>query len=841
MTAQTVRENTPPWCGSGVVLLEKACPERHGAKAGNLAWVIAAGIPVPRGFVLEEDFLKEHAAGRGEGLTFLELLGGRVIVRSSARGEDSAGASFAGQLESIVCSNAEDEVRRAIDRCRAAHGAARSSSYETKLQARLGGLSILVQEFRDSHVSGVLFSRSPMAPDLLRVEYCAGHSGDLVGGRISPHAAEFSREDLAVRSRSESILLPQAGLEELARLGLRLEGIAGHPVDVEWCYGKESGFEVVQVRPITVAPAPRAGPSLHFSRSNIGENYPEAVCPLLYSVAREAYYHYFRELGGAFGLREYELATAEHHLRNVVGSQAGCLYYNLGSIYACFGAAPAGHAIQEYWNTFLSVRESGSEPVATGSEGRSLRRRLVTLAGLARLVTHGVRSLLGLELKIASFERAVEIFHADALRAGSQPEFAKVLSTFRYVRMRSWLPASLADAAAMFGVGFLKALLGGEAKANPALLASLVEAREGMASAKPVRELSELECLIAASQEWKARFLREEASILVNALSEERDTSEIPRRFFGYLDRWGFRSAGELLLTRPTLLDEPERLVSLLRDRLAADDAVPRSTAGSSAGTTGRKERAAGLPPASRRRLGMVRSLAVTGASGLTRWGVDLRERARLKQAQLYHGLRKATFGLGALLAEEGVLSHANDAFFLTFEELEALAGGSFHLTGTVGSLVGIRKAALEAASKRAAPQSVRLTYAEWLQEASQGPTPEGASTCEGTKPAFLRGLAASPGRVRGRVSVIRSLDEIGSFVPGTILVARYTDPGWTPYFARATGLILEHGGLLCHGAIVAREFGIPTVTEAAGALDTLTTGMEVTLDGGAGWVRMES
>lgn len=858
MREQTEGESPRRGGARGIVELERACPRRHGAKAGNLAWVIAAGFPVPRGFVLEDvTESTPDGAFHGAEFDFLETLDEKVIVRSSAQGEDSGLASYAGQLESIVCTNVREEVGRAVERCLASHATARSSAYGAKLDANLGGLSILIQDFRTSHASGVLFTRSPLSPNSLRIEYCAGHSGDLVGGRISPLAAELARSDLTIHSIQDggSGLLPAERLEELARIGMRLEELAGHAVDVEWCYDESRGFEVVQVRPITVAPvgAPQAGEMLHFSRSNIGENYPEAVCPLLHSVARESYYHYFRELGGAFGLKERELSAAEPHLRNVVGSQAGCLYYNLGSIYACFGFAPAGATLQDYWNTFLSVREAEAEPArarterkrptnATKAIGGSFHRRFAAVTGLARLATHGIHALSKLDRKLVAFERSVERFHVDALRAASQSELAKALSTFRYIRTRAWLPASLSDAAAMFGIGFLKALLGRAAQDDPSLFASLVEAGGGLESAKPVLELAELEALLGESPEWKSRFLTGDAASTLDALSRARDDSEIPRRFFGYLERWGYRSAGELLLTRPTLLDEPVRLVGLLRERLvAAGECGSTPPSPSLVGRRPPVDRITGLPRELKSRLGLFRSFAVAGARRLTRWGVNRRERARLKQAQLYHGLRKVALGIGGLLTREGVVSRPEDAYFLTLEELEALVGGSFHLVGTVGSVVRVRRAELEVLGRRKAPQTLRLGYGEWLRSFDSAEMASADSAHEGNKPSFLRGLAASPGRTRGRVSVVRSLDDIDAFLPGTILVARYTDPGWTPYFARATGLILEHGGLLCHGAIVAREFGIPTVTEASGALDILVDGMEVTLDGNAGWVRIES
>ena len=102
-----------------------------------------------------------------------------------------------------------------------------------------------------------------------------------------------------------------------------------------------------------------------------------------------------------------------------------------------------------------------------------------------------------------------------------------------------------------------------------------------------------------------------------------------------------------------------------------------------------------------------------------------------------------------------------------------------------------------------------------------------------------LRGSPASPGVVSGIARVIRS-PAGARLEPGEILVAPSTDPGWTPLFLTAGALVMEMGGMMSHGAVVAREYGIPAVVGVAGATDQITTGQRVTVDGSAGTVVLE-
>jgi phosphohistidine swiveling domain-containing protein len=189
--------------------------------------------------------------------------------------------------------------------------------------------------------------------------------------------------------------------------------------------------------------------------------------------------------------------------------------------------------------------------------------------------------------------------------------------------------------------------------------------------------------------------------------------------------------------------------------------------------------------------------------------------------------VRAALLDSGADLARAGVLGRSDDLFFLTLRELRALAAGAARDWRT---LVGERRAVYEREERRIQVPRLRLSDGQAFYEGVTAPTKEG----EGV----LAGSPVSPGIVEGRVRVV--LDpHAARLQPGEIMVCPGTDPAWTPLFLPAGGRVMEVGGLVTHGSVVAREYGIPAVVGVTRACERLRTGQRVRVDGASGWVTL--
>jgi len=308
-----------------------------------------------------------------------------------------------------------------------------------------------------------------------------------------------------------------------------------------------------------------------------------------------------------------------------------------------------------------------------------------------------------------------------------------------------------------------------------------------------------------------------------------------------YLEAWGFRCSQELMLTLPSLEEAPAPVIDLLRAYAQLDGDSPvdalRAQAAMREAETARVLRAVrerrtigGVPGAAYARLVRL-VLAWTHAS------IRFRERARLKQALLYTRCRRVALAAGERLVAAGLLASRDDVFWLTIEELDELLAGGAMLPHHARELVALRARAHAETSAAAPPDRFTLGEGEYL------PLRPGAGTAGGagdpSDDASLVGTGACGGRVTARATVLQDVTEAGRLARGDVLVTRQTDPGWGPVFFLIGGLVIERGGMLSHGAIIAREFGIPCVVAVRDATRRVPEGRTVTVDGDRGTVHV--
>jgi pyruvate,water dikinase len=293
------------------------------------------------------------------------------------------------------------------------------------------------------------------------------------------------------------------------------------------------------------------------------------------------------------------------------------------------------------------------------------------------------------------------------------------------------------------------------------------------------------------------------------------------RGLTGFLGRYGHRAVAEIDLGMPRWRDDPRHLLGVIRNYLALDDPALAPTAQFAAGKVTAETMLAELVrrvggPASFR--GRLLGFALDRARRL----VGLRESPKFLLVLQLALLRTQLDRVGEALVRRGALEAADDLYFLDFAQ--ARAG----LSGTdLREVAAANRATYETElGRRHIPRILLSDGTEPEATLQPAEAPEGA----------LRGSPASAGTVTATARVV--LDPVGAHLePGEILVAPSTDPGWTPLFLTAGGLVMEMGGSNSHGAVVAREYGIPAVVGLAGATQKIHTGDLITVDGAAGLV----
>jgi pyruvate,water dikinase len=867
-----------------------------GGKAANLGLMIRRGMPVPMGFAVThrafDHFCKlnslvqltsailngvdfrssvsiRHAADEISGLVLAAripdgiweeilvrakaLKGERVIVRSSAIGEDSRAASFAGQLDSVPALNSEGPMRDALLRCWASFWSERSLFYQERRRVHLAGMGVVIQEMIEARVAGVLFTRSPASScrgSILReespilVEYVLGQGEELVSGRQNPGRIVVSRtsnqwERLAGPENPAKAGNSFSWLGRLRVHALELERALDHPQDIEWVVDFSESLFLLQSRPITSDGSARQG-TLHkvlWSNANVNENYPDPISPLLYSVALKSYYFYFRNLGKAFGLSERRLRAMERPLSAIIGTHGARMYYNLTNIYRVICVLPFGRKVAGFFDSFVGV----NEPLDPGFKDERFGLALHTLeeiAEVARMVGVTLWTFLLLPWRIRSLERLVDR-HLDAcaVRGKDDPEGLRQrvweFHSFLDIRFHQWRKAALADVAAMFTYGLLKGLLERfvGTKKGEAPHHAILKGIPGLVSSRPPQRIWELARALMGEERLRELFRSAPSPEIVKKIcGPEGEFPEFRSQLARFLRDWGFRCSGELMLTVPNFRENPAPLFDILKGYMDSDIESPESII-----RRQEMERERMLcsirPRVSRLWWILVRSLLKA-----THHSIAFRERVRMKQAALYAQFRQTLLALGRSLAASARLEHPEDIFFLKYQEIDHLLAGIEMLPGGLKPLIGVRKEHFHKASQLHPPEYLLLSEGEYYDGTQPAFRSSRDSSQRGPAGAHY-GIGVCGGRVKGRARVLENVLQANQLKAGEILVTRQTDPGWGPVFPLITGLVMERGGMLSHGAIIAREFGIPAVVGIPKITRLIGSGQTIIVDGDEGYV----
>jgi phosphohistidine swiveling domain-containing protein len=877
-----------------IALAEATNEPEVGGKARNLARLIALGAPVPAGAVLTrgafDAFVDDNGlTDRLERLTRgldpseperlrrtaeairtlvmtatlpptirheLHAIAERVpvhrvvAVRSSAIGEDGARASFAGQFDSFLGVRSEAELRHALLACWASCWSGRALFYRAARRLPFGGMGVIVQQQVAARISGVLFTRAPdgltqAAPDDLVIEYCAGLGDALMSGRVDPHRLVVSRTTLTVQSTASpntesaggegaAFFAPEQVLE-LSRLSLRLETGLGAPQDIEWAIDENGVIWILQARPITTPIGgggdPNRPPDVLWSNANVSENFPRPISPLLYSVAEAGYYHYFRNLGLAFGVSRRRLRAMDRRLAGIIGVHGARMYYNLTNIHAVLRMAPFGERLAAAFNQFVGVDETAAQPPDASSWDEH-RGRLTQAAELLRIAAQTTWQFLFLRRRVYAFERTADRFAARAgpecLEGRTLGALVDDLHEFLDIRCRRWTNASLADTGAMVCYALLRRALAGEdgSTLHNRLLCGL----PGVPSSIPPLRLWALSRTIRSDGSLRRLFAGEAADVL-SALRHDGRFASFRRDLDQFLDDWGFRSSAELMLAEPTLREDPRPAIELLKG-YAAMEGEPPETAIARQAAHRRAETWRVLRGLAAR--APLRAVCVAFLLPRTQRAVVYRERVRLKQALLYTRCRAIALAIGDELVRRSVMAHRDDVFMLTVQEVSDLAEGRSMFPYDVADLIAMRRRDHDRLAAMRPPDTVRLPEGCYLRQEVHG----NAARFESTEPndaTTLVGTSACGGSITAPAAVLGDVREASHLRRGDVLVTRQTDPGWAPVFCLISGLVIERGGMLSHGAIIAREFGLPCVVGIKDATRRIEHGALVTVDGDRG------
>lgn len=795
--------NDTPTRHSYILALDEAAGHSVGGKAHGLAQLINMELPVPDGFVIVNAQLEPLAEDLERRY---ESLAGPVAVRSSALAEDGDSESFAGQFDTYLNVDSFTALTEAIKNCSESLHTARAQAYQLRSDEQETSMNVVVQSMVNARAAGVVFTADPVSGrhNRLVVDSVVGLGEALVSGEATPdHFVLAPGNEVLERSLvANEASITDTELISIAEGARTAAAHVGHPLDLEWAIDHNGELYWLQARPITTlgvdlndghTPIPA---DQVVTRCNVGEMMPGPVCPLTFSVQGRAIEH-----GMQYMHTQYAGRPAITDEWTQINLFYGHMFINLS------GSLDAGRNVS--FNT--------AENTAAGVCGRSIpelkdpeNRRALPLRWLGSL--RFFRFCLQAAKCTAEFDSRFRHFHI-AYTDSSETMVMEMEAKFPWLcEMNQVHLRTSAYSGVMEAV--IQSIVTGKSKdAEPEQMAELqAEAARLLAGASDVESAVMVEQLdgildLLAQDKTAAQNFSDASAAMALAWLNKPQSAAVGQRFREFLQRHGHRGYRELCVRSAAWVDEPERLVESMQASIAS--------------------RLSGVYTPKRIESVDIESLPLALRMLLPKAHDAIRLREQTKSALVLctHKLQCGYQHLGKLLQQENKLPDADLVFFMSREELSSFCRS--HNEAMI-SLCQKRRKALEFQGLLEFDD----VYVGWAEPRDYAPT---LSTEHGE----LIGRPVSRGVVEGRARVATTLAEAAKLKHGEILVSKITDIGWTPYFSLIAGLATDVGSAVSHGAVIAREYGLPAIVNLQVATKMVKTGDLIQLDADRGILRI--
>jgi len=791
-----------------------------------------------------------------------------LAVRSSATAEDLPDLSFAGQQDTFLNIKGDTALLEAIIQCWSSLWTARAISYRMRNQISQNqvALAVVVQQMVQSQASGVLFTANPLTG--LRseavIDATLGLGEALVSGQVDPDhyvvdtlsgkvlSKKLGAKTISVRGKEGSGVktvqedaasvqaLPDEQILALSNLGEQVAVEYNFPQDIEWAWVEGEGIHLLQSRPVTsLFPLPIGLPveplKVMFSFAAV-QGMLDPVTPL----GRDALRTIFAMGAGLFNIR--------------VTSETQTVLYTAG---------------ERLWVNFTSILSNTTGrrviPYVLGMVEPSIRQAVKLIQDDPRLQPKHSGISFGARLKLAHFflplaanlfanmisprKRRAHIINGGERILNLMNTRCAAISGNRWEKLAAQadlLPTIAADKLRHTFLLFVSGVASGMASWN--FLSMLVRKPEKNQASGPSPALSDLVLQVTRGMPYNpttemdlalwetARTIRHDPPSFnifqtssASELSARYRAGDLPEKCMQviskFLDRYGGRGFGEIDLGRLRWAEEPTHVFEMLgsflqitNEALAPDVIFARSvdSANEAIGQLVHSVR--------KTRRGWLKAHLVRFFAGRARQLMGIRESPKFFAVRMMWLVQRELLKTGREFVRAGELDQPDDLFYLSFSELKAFAARE---NKDWRSLITSRRVAYHSELLRRQIPRLLLSDGRAFYE-GMNETASDSNT--------ITGSPVSPGSVEGTVRVVLDPRQ-AHLLPGEIMVCPGTDPSWTPLFLSAGGLVMEVGGMMTHGAVVAREYGIPAVVGVHQATTRLKTGQRIRLDGSSGTI----
>lgn len=848
-------------------LTNKLDSSQLGGKSYNLLFLKESGINVPdfliippsiyhewhKNGLLPQDFcleLKEKLKSKEESL---------FSIRSSMNLEDGEKDSFAGILETYLYIE-KNAIEEHIIKCFQSLGNERVTTYlkEKNLNSKKLQMSVVVQDMIDPDASGVLFTRSPAIENTLVLieagygvgegivaghvevdQYYVDRNKQIIQKKINKKESAITRAVEKNQTRTVKVLdhlqdkscLSDLEILELTEIGLKIEKLYNHPVDIEWAI-KEGRIFILQTRPITQ----KFGDIEVYIDTNLSESYPGLISNMGASFVNKMYELVHREIGFYLGYSEKRMNILKPFFESMVTSINGHMYYRLKSYYTLLLSIPGGEDNLKNWHRMIGG-SAISFDISTDDFKPSFIEKTNYYKFLLKLIFRHNRVFNSFykngKKDLDNLKNLLAISH----QSHNTEKMISKACTNAY----GFGLTGLNDLLTMKFLNLLVKRLN-KFEIDIDILNSLLKTSETVDSLLPLLKLEKLKKELAPNtvSEIEKNILSlkdcpEHLKLRIAIAKLENDEDQ--QRINEYLDEYGHRSYEELKLESISLEHNSSEFIALLKNK---NEKLNRSLIKNESQThKSDKEKIRDF----------LRSPLNRFITNKTRQFIKTREAGRLLRGQFYHLIRCAILKLSSQLNSELELSYnTQDFFHLDLKDIEQLI--SFDESGPLAK----EKKKLFIQEKINKYKKLNNQYKQstdypeiYFKDIT---STEDAYFSHISKENMIcsnfSGLGASNGVISGEVIILNSPSDIQSLeqlknLNSKILVTANTDPAWVHIMAQSMGLISERGSLLSHTAIIGRELGVPTIVGVKGICHALKNGDKISMNGKTGEINLIS
>lgn len=782
----------------------KKSPWSVGTKAANL-FRLARRFRIPEFAVISTQAYRKYLVDKTipaalkrelEELLRLFLKKGRVAIRSSGTAEDLPGISFAGMYSTTLnITNIDDGIGAIVKAWESAESP-RVKAYREQMGTSSGDMAVIVQHQLGPEVSGVMVTQSPFSISEVLIECCEGLGDRLVSGEITPSRYRI-RSNKVTEEKGKNILSEEQ-LFTLVRTGKKIEGFFKSPQDIEWAIQKEQVF-ILQSRPVFVhATAPRKG-GMIWCNANVRETIPDPISPMTWSMFDTVFFP-----GIMIDVFGFPVSEVQYRKFRPVEMLSGRLYWNVNNTIA-YGRA-IGPILE-----FVQGDRAIDPQMATAFESVDIKNLpgilpsskmfFFSITALTRMTYY---LLLGffrygwMSRKIARANDELEMLCGDFvpcedLTAATE----KIKDCMRFVLSKF----ARRYFGGIFLGGFYLTLLGsllgvrmgkkGEALARKTIIGIIDKTGEMAISINRLATLAQKKLEVVNMMNLKKLYKKDE---------------EFRSRMDNFMSDFGHRGPGEFDVAS---LNWREDHTMLYRIITAARDSDEYSI--------DRKRVVKAMLESAKPYERFVLKVFIPRLEA----HIPLRENGKHFYLKSTAKMKDQLSVIAQQLVQQGYMKHGRDIYFLALRDIQKISKGELKRIDVMKTINR---------RKRQWNEYRRAEVPDIIYESGERIT----TSVKASK--ILSGEPLSAGKIKARARIIRDFSEVQKLKQGEILVTHHADPGWTPLFTIASGLIIEVGGVICHAAMVARELGIPAIS-VTGATSLIRNGSIVELDADEGRV----